>query len=77
MTWPYQVHALADGIILEDIFGDLLLVEVCLLKMHLILHCVCLTCLKNKVVLNSIIIVNGLRRYIATILMLTDDDCLP
>ena len=36
MTWQYQVEALADEIILEDIFGVLLLVEVCKLKMHLV-----------------------------------------
>ena len=36
MTWQYQVEALADGIILEDIFGVLLLVDVCLLKIHLV-----------------------------------------
>ena len=33
MTWQYQDETLADGIILENILGNLLLVEV---KMHLV-----------------------------------------
>ena len=54
MTWQYQVEALADGIILEDMFGVLLLVDICLLMMHL----VCDSCTISEIEYNRKYIVN-------------------